>query len=569
MEALEKDIQDLQSFLNSLEGFNQRICDSSDAFSSYVSLFHSYIPELLSSTQSFFHFFDEQIPDHFGGSRLNLTRKYLNLAAALSTLISTSVSHVCGDEFTTKQLNHIRNIFQWFSDVSKAFYSFNPKPGLLMQKPSKKLHQKLTNQFSKIVLELSKALDSEPSDLQSLNLLPSTFPHHIVAFAQLYCRLTDIQSHLIYSEHSIRADHEKTILLLRNPTPKMLMTNEMYSKYIQIQNKLLKQILVRHEELSELYGHFTKTKNEFIESTKWMANAIQTGFINQRETNISILEEMVQYSTKYKTFQTAKKVFNREAKFDIPNLNLEAEVLHEDKKIREYGMNREVPLSQFISEELLIVKQIRDKILLEMKRCHSYIEQQAKKMQDRNPNYPINESQTRRTDLYQFRQVIDSIRKCGTFSYQSVLQFTKVDELLNGLSCFDPPLISKSSVLMDTAYSSTLKYFTNMENTLKEMIEEKEIVVSQLHHKICDSRFEIDLINGVVETIKYKKQNPEDVCPRCEKERTYVLLTCGHTFCEECYQRISEEQLAQCPYPSCQVPFTENDVVPIEWEDGE
>lgn len=565
MEVYETEINELRSFLCLLEGFNQKICDSSDALSEYVTIFHSYIPNLISLSISFYKIFNQSNPtekDVFGSSSKDKTLEYNQIASQISYLISSSSSHIVGDDFTTNQIHQIRNLFLWFTDISKSFIEFNPKQGFIMSKPSSKFHEKISLQFSKIVLELAKSLNSEPTDLQTLNILPSSFPHHIVAFSNLFCRTSDVQRHLILSEFSMRAENQNNSILLQYPTPKMLQKNELFNTLISLQNMILKQILVEKRELEELYNTLKKTKNEFIETRSWIFNVIQSGFINKREINISILEEMVQCETRYKTFQAAKILCKKHKKFDT-NFTFENDVYQEDLKLNISFAPESI--GEVIKSQVHALKLIKERMTVAIVNCKSHIESQNKRLKEFTIHNFV-PKEKRRSDLYQFRQIIDSIRRSGTASLHAVRNFSKIEDSVNALPIIDDALFSKSTILINLYYAS-VKNMTEIENSLKQTIQNNSEMASSYLREISDKRQETDLLNAVNETIKYKKANPSELCPKCEKERNYVILTCGHTFCEDCYQRLIDEQTNKCPYPSCEIPFTPDDIVQINWED--
>ena len=89
MEVYETELNELRSFLFLLEGFNQKIWDSSDALSEYVTIFHSYIPNLISLSISFYKIFNQSNPtekDVFGSSSKDKTLEYNQIASQISFL---------------------------------------------------------------------------------------------------------------------------------------------------------------------------------------------------------------------------------------------------------------------------------------------------------------------------------------------------------------------------------------------------------------------------------------------------------------------------------------------------
>ncbi|OHT10956.1 hypothetical protein TRFO_19528 [Tritrichomonas foetus] len=560
------EIDELRAILSSLEGFNQRVCESNDALLSYISTFQNYLPNLISLSQEISNIFalPNESKNQADESHDDLSTEYQELSAKLSNDVISSVSHVINDKFTTSKMRHIRDIFTWFSDVSKAYNEFHPKPAFILTKPSSKFHKKLDQQFSKIVLELAENLQTEPTDLKTLNILPSSFPRHVVAFSHLLCRIIDVQQHLVFSEFSIRAENENNSIMLKYPSPKMLLANQKFRGFLELQNELLNQIKIERDQLQIVYNDLNQTKKEFADTITWLAQTIQKGFIDLREENISRLEELVQYATRYKTYETAKNLRDHHQKFEI-DLSFDKEVINEDNKLN-LNLNSEF-IGDMIKSQIIVFKHIKDRILATTQTCRQYLEAQNNKMKEYSThNFQLKERETRRNDLYQFRQIIDTIRKSGTASLTAVSHFMKVEDAISALPIINEKMLSKSTILTNSTYLPAIENLNSIVESLKEKINEKAVEESSLLEQITETRNATDRLTSLNETIKYKIQNPADVCPRCENERAFVLLTCGHTFCEECYQALIDSQATKCPYPDCQMEFTNEDLCPINWE---
>ena len=273
---------------------------------------------------------------------------------------------------------------------------------------------------------------------------------------------------------------------------------------------------------------------------------------------------MVQCETRYKTFQAAKNLCNKYKKFDT-NISFEKEVFQEDQKLNLPFAPESI--CDFIKTQIISLKVIKERMTMTIMNCKSFLDSQNNRIKEITiSNFVPKEK--RRSDLYQFRQIIDSIRKCGTASLQAVLNFTKIEESVNAIPIIDNFFYSKATNLIYSCYMPAVINSTEIENSLNKMIQENNDIASNYLQEILDNRQEIDLLNAVNKTIKYKKANPSELCPKCERERSYVILTCGHTFCEDCYQRLVDEQITKCPYPSCEMAFTPDDICQINWEEN-
>ena len=559
-----KEIDELRNYLSSLEGFNEKILNSSSILSNYVYFFYSFIPKLDNLTETIFDAFHVEKPEETQKNNESSVNEYIEKSNIIANFLNSVVEHIVNDKFTAAQVMQARELFIWFSDISKAYNEFHPTPSYMIHKPSRRLHKKLDKQFSKVVLELAKNLNQEPTDLQSLNILPSTFPHHVIAFSHLLCKIIDVQQHLVFSEFSIRAENENNEILLRHPSPRMLSSNEEFQLYLQLQNELLSQIRNERRIIESLFVKLNKIKKEFFEAREWLVSTIQNKFIDIREASISFLEELVQDGYKFRYYKNIQ--FYHENHI-IPEFdkNITNEIIQEDNKICDL-LQKDYP-RELIAAEILSYQKIKEKLNNIIISSRQHIEFQRKYLQEITIHPSLSKMHdTRKNYLYQFREIIDKIRRRGSDSLSAVREFGKVEDAMNNIPDINEKFSSKSFILMNSTLIPSVENLENILNEFKNNIKVKTEEVSNILEQIAKTRVKADRINDVNETIKYKMNNPAELCPRCERERSYVILTCGHTFCEECYQSIMETLPLRCPYHSCQKEFTNDDICPISWE---
>jgi hypothetical protein len=89
------------------------------------------------------------------------------------------------------------------------------------------------------------------------------------------------------------------------------------------------------------------------------------------------------------------------------------------------------------------------------------------------------------------------------------------------------------------------------------MIAEKRQTSAGIYDAVRSRRLEADRIAAVADAVKQKAGNPDGQC-------LFVLCRCGHSFCERCLNRLLEAKGQRCPYPSCGLALTSEDILRIK-----
>ncbi|OHT08967.1 hypothetical protein TRFO_22300 [Tritrichomonas foetus] len=104
------------------------------------------------------------------------------------------------------------------------------------------------------------------------------------------------------------------------------------------------------------------------------------------------------------------------------------------------------------------------------------------------------------------------------------------------------------------------KQIKSYKNSIQERQEQIEIINDEIS-KIQNATLIIQQNKKMIEN---QVSNPAD-CALCRIERKYVLTTCGHTFCDSCYQNLCLQQTLPHFCPFCNISFTFNDIIKINW----
>jgi hypothetical protein len=124
----------------------------------------------------------------------------------------------------------------------------------------------------------------------------------------------------------------------------------------------------------------------------------------------------------------------------------------------------------------------------------------------------------------------------------------------------------RQTLLFQTIVRPSLANLDATIEALRGMAAEKREKSGELHDAIRRHRLEADRLEAVAACAKQKAKEPEGQCRDCEEHRVFVLARCGHSFCERCCNRLMESRLHICPYQRCNLAFSLEDILRINWE---
>jgi hypothetical protein len=127
-------------------------------------------------------------------------------------------------------------------------------------------------------------------------------------------------------------------------------------------------------------------------------------------------------------------------------------------------------------------------------------------------------------------------------------------------------LCGRQTVLFQTVVRPSLDNLDATIEALRVMAAEKREKMGELQDAIRERRLEADRFEAVVACAKQKAKEPEGQCRDCEERRLFVLVKCGHSFCERCLNRLLESKHRVCPYSRCSLAFSDDDIMRINWE---
>jgi hypothetical protein len=505
--------------MTSLEKFNTDLCDATDLLSTLVDSFTSWFPRLTTICQGLSETF--QSPISVSGS--NSIAQYVDASKNSSVLLSQSMTALIADRFTTTQIKELRDIFVWFSNVSKCSNDFRPQFSTIFSTRADKLQKVLDRKFSKILTELAETVDTEPSAFALLNLLPISFPRQLIAYSLLFCQLLDIHQRLVSADAAEQSRRELFNIHRKFPAPKVLMGWPKFVNSLRLQNELIQLISQFRLSLRRHSQKLVAEAEKVGAVRRDIDQIVQVYLVDLKEQSLASLAELIDASVLLRDLHMIQRGRPLCARFD------------------------EIVLPADLRRDRLL--DLREKLNAEVAQLRACLAKPK----------PIQKNNVFRT----FAE-----RMLAAYRTAPAIDFGVIDEVGKGLAAVQAltdRLFDKKTVYFQTVVAPSRMNLDAIAKALQSMIEEKKKKAVGLLKEICDRRAEVDRMAATAETLKAKVQD-SDRCRNCEEHRAFVLTKCGHSFCDNCLSAILDAPTQRCPYATCSVVFTAEDIVRINWE---
>jgi hypothetical protein len=423
----------------------------------------------------------------------------------------------------------LRALFTWFSDVAKIYIQFQPKFIHDLCEPTDRFPKVLKQRFSKVLESLAETVETQPSEVALLNLLPISFPRQMISYSLLFCQLIDTHQRMVFAEYSEISRRELFRVARRFPDPRVLVGWPAFRDLLESQNGLIRNVA----EFRGVLGGWHRRLVDEVEGlvgvrTELLVQVVQVDLCALREQAAVAARGLVEASEKAKLLRIIE---------------------HTQSQISQFSQ-LELTFSD-IDRDLAIIRELRDYSVQELERIRTYL---------------AGPRACPKSDAYRFPDFTAHINRVTTRStaFLSVLQ--ECESAARVLMVIADCLCGRQTVLFQTVVRPSLDNLDAMIEALRAMAAKKREKSAELHDAIRKHRLEADRLEAVVACAKQKAKEPEGQCRDCEERRVYVLAKCGHSFCERCLNKQLESRLHICPYSQCNVTFSVDDVMQINWE---
>ena len=538
----EEQAEDFQTQLNNsctyiaaLEEFNTRLCESSDRMGSLILEFLSWFQSLSEIGQKASATFHSDL----SATKDSGTPQYVSYCTDSANLVECQVDSIVDDKYTTDQVGESKNLFAWFSDVSKCYTQFNPRFAYASQRPLQQVQRALDRKFSEILLTLAQNVGARPADLAELNIIPVTFPHHSIAYTLLLCRLVDAQQRLSYAEVRDRAQADMIEVRRIFPSPKVLASWPSFRASIDHQNELIRMIATVKGSLREELECLGQEQEQLRDSVDEFAKLSET-FKKLCGESGDLFDELVKVNMRRQSLDFVRAHKDIPLGFEIPGMK---ELVEEESK-------EECDFEKVSA----ILKEMQETLSREIEGTREYLER--KTTQGPSPQTS-------------FKDLVAQFGRVQEVSDRVIGVMKQADGLASFMRAFPETICSREVIRGQAVVTPAMMNLDGTIQFLKRKIETKQADERTIGLEVCERRSTCDRIAAVGESLKYKAQNQDGICHECEERRVYCLTKCGHTFCERCYNHIKESRVLKCPYPNCdpsRAQFTPEDVIRINWK---
>ncbi|KAH0792411.1 E3 ubiquitin-protein ligase BRE1-like 1 [Histomonas meleagridis] len=392
----------------------------------------------------------------------------------------------------------------------------------------------------------------------SLNIFPSSFPHHVIAYSQALCNIIDIQRHLVFSKATLQSQIELFEIQNSSPSPKIIQQFPEFQKHVRLQNELLKHTAYLSNHIHNDFQNISKLCEQISSDRSTLIQLIQVDFTNNREGMLQYLDALVSFD-----------LFIRHNKFvKILSTHFDPfKFTPRDYSKRLSDLSLQLQNSNLTEKQAVLTEtiQIRDSIKSDIAICQEKLNELNQRLiASPIQNANMNTSRSQQNAINHFRDMINAFRQITDVSIECINSIQTIETASSIFSKQFGALNYKDLTLLSTVYHSSLNYFELLSESMKKKIEEKEQINSEILEQIYQCRAETDRIKMVAKSLRKKRKTPEIICNECEKCRKFVISRCGHSFCNSCIDKIYDERLFVCP--ACGTEFSEGDIIRINWK---
>jgi hypothetical protein len=407
----------------------------------------------------------------------------------------------------------LRKFLAWFSEVSKTYKEFHPKFSCPYSKPYEQLQRALDRKFSNILQQLAEQVETDPAALASLIRLPVTFPHHIVSYSFLQCQLLDAHERFAFAYVAEKARDDEIELKKRFPSPNVIKNWPDFASVLQLQNKLLRNLGIARNGTLALCSRLDESCAEFS-AVRVATHETAQAVASQWSDSLRGIEDLTDLSAEVKRLRKLQAFTSR------------ASSLWRDLRREEDGAQPDI---RKIKDLLIRIKQSLQR---EVSSANRYLTNGI-------PRAPVD-------------------RRFQLVSRQIAEQTQRISEVFGGLSCLDSSIqglksvgrfADRDTVIFETVIGPSLHNMDEMISCLREKICEKVRQAGEILKRITEMRIETDRAAAVEEVVRVSLTREEEGCPMCAEGRSFVMLRCGHSFCERCFGAVVEAR--RCSYPGC------------------
>lgn len=447
------------------------------------------------------------------------------------------------DNFTTKKVMQLYNIFESSLDLTKRFLHIKH-----IKTRDISLDNKIDKMKKRDPLFMTKLITISPGFLNKNVTNQSKFDELKVVLL----RLNELEKKLqdYYNIHIAQSDVTKKHL--ECPEPSILSRYPQFQQYVDIHKKMIQEMVIINE------GYSKQITDDVIPNIDNLNRVFMTSIDNFSTLNSNIQSVRQSYDTliDLNYTQILLKAVN------IMKNKLAARYIDEYNETIYQIRQFETKFSESIIDENttrpLIDKYNEYKLKLEKlnKEISKYLEEYVEEKQP--TKYDNSEGQVHKNIMNAYNEQINDSFKC--FPNLFLTFCSNLDNLKTHLSESKLILEHQSFIIKRTVYDPEALYLDHLIKELSEEVNNKVEKVSS----VCKEKETIEEDYNIQRKMYDELvalASKENVCPDCFKDRNVCLATCGHTFCEKCFEKL--ENVSNCPV--CGVSFSKNDVISIKW----
>ncbi|EAX92749.1 hypothetical protein TVAG_334520 [Trichomonas vaginalis G3] len=545
--ALSKLKEESLHYLYWLEMFKNKVNESNDLYYKLQLLFLAWFDNL-SLIQK------EYLPEteNKGGNDYDIVEKFKSCSNSISEFISSKVNTKFEDEILNEEIKNIHSLLEFFQEVCKIYYDFQPAIDPTMTAPNFISCVNTRKQFPKIVQLLAEKIDLPENECATLADIPPTFPTFKFSYTMLLGELIGIEKTTTCEEAALISKYDQNQLPLFCPSPSLLANHPSFVQLKETQKTLISKIQAIHEMSNKQASEIIEQLTNYNKSIELLNQTIKI-------EAPPIIESLSQTFKSYLDITEQK----RENSF-LTQLRNEVQSTLEITAIQNFSEFEEKFIEtdpEDVQELLTNMKNAKESIEKENKELQNLIISKDRKLQLNERVIHTHETRSSILEI-PLDNLPDKLSK-HSINILNTLEFLSIPPPIERCFKINNSFLSDEFIESLTIQPGVQGWHDNCINYLSHCVREKQDLLNSLQIELNQINNFANVLKESSQTLTKKKNKEAPFCRSCETLRMFCICSCGHTFCEGCYREMVAALPHVCKY--CGKAFQQTDVVQINW----
>lgn len=530
-----------------LEIFKDKVNESNELYCKLQLQFLAWFDNLLLVRRELVQENDAKCDKMF-----NSVDKYVANAELIFDYILSRINNKFNDDQLTEEFKTSREIFDFFHEMCKIYYLFQPWIEPAVCSPVESSNSNTHKQFPKIVQLLAEKINIPETDCATLAQIPPNFPTIKFAYLMLLSELIGIEKTASCEEAALFSKLDQSQLPLFCPPPRIVSNDPTFLQLKNLQKDLISQIQQIHENNKHQTQYIISQLQCYGECIENLHQTIKVEAPTVLDNSKKVYQAFLEV-----TEQKRENNFLSQLRNELP-LNIDTNSIQNFINFEEKFIESE---SEHFDELLAKIKSHIELANKELRELQSIVDSKNKKLQLNEKIIPLSENKATSNE-YPLQKLPQALEDHNAFVMNS-LESLSIPPPIEMCFEINSNFISDEFLESIVIQPGVQGWYNTCINYMSHCVAEKQDELNRIQIETNQIYLRAHLQNETANVLKKKKSKEAPFCRSCEIARMYAITTCGHTFCEGCYREMIAASPHVCKY--CGKFFNDLQVIQINW----